>query len=146
MHVALRVIVNCGPCEHFIHECLDSLRNQTYTNWTAVVTSDPCGDDTYTQAIQAASGDNRISVTRNETRMYGMANLVSAMQRSRAEPDDVIVCLDGDDWLYTSESLAIIAHTVKGKGVSFMEDDNNWHYRIPNEAEVNAAKAELGLI
>ena len=40
---------------------------------------------------------------------------------------------------------AIIAHTVKGKGVSFMEDDNNWHYRIPTEAEVAAAKRELGV-
>ena len=29
----------------------------------------------------------------------------------------------------------IIAHTIKGKGVSFMEDDNNWHYRIPNPEE-----------
>lgn len=38
---------------------------------------------------------------------------------------------------------AIIAHTVKGKGVSFMEDDNNWHYRIPTEAEVKAAAEEL---
>lgn len=41
---------------------------------------------------------------------------------------------------------AIIAHTVKGKGVSFMEDDNNWHYRIPNVEEVKRAKQELGLI
>lgn len=40
---------------------------------------------------------------------------------------------------------AIIAHTVKGKGVSFMEDDNNWHYRIPTEEEVAQAKGELGL-
>ncbi len=40
---------------------------------------------------------------------------------------------------------AIVAHTVKGKGVSFMEDDNNWHYRIPKPEEVEAAKAELGL-
>ena len=32
---------------------------------------------------------------------------------------------------------AIIAHTVKGKGVPFMEDDNNWHYRIPNDAELD---------
>jgi transketolase len=40
---------------------------------------------------------------------------------------------------------AIVAHTVKGKGVSFMEDDNNWHYRIPNEAEVTKAFKELGL-
>lgn len=40
---------------------------------------------------------------------------------------------------------AIIAHTVKGKGVSFMEDDNNWHYRIPTEDEVRKAKIELGV-
>src|SRR5262249_19081544 len=41
--------------------------------------------------------------------------------------------------------IAIVAHTVKGRGVSFMEDDNNWHYRIPTAAEVAAAKKELGL-
>jgi transketolase len=41
---------------------------------------------------------------------------------------------------------AIIANTIKGKGVSFMEDDNNWHYRIPNEDEVMKAKIELGII
>ena len=37
----------------------------------------------------------------------------------------------------------ILAHTVKGKGVSFMEDDNNWHYRTPNREELAAALAEL---
>ena len=40
--------------------------------------------------------------------------------------------------------VAVIAHTVKGKGISFMEDDNNWHYRIPTADEVIAAKKELG--
>lgn len=39
--------------------------------------------------------------------------------------------------------LAIVAHTVKGKGISFMEDDNNWHYRIPSADEVLKAKEEL---
>ena len=43
------------------------------------------------------------------------------------------------------QPTAIVAHTVKGKGVSFMEDDNNWHYRIPTADEVDAAHAELGL-
>ena len=37
----------------------------------------------------------------------------------------------------------IIAHTVKGKGVSLMEDDNNWHYRTPNDEELAAAMKEL---
>ena len=40
---------------------------------------------------------------------------------------------------------AVIANTVKGSGVSFMEDDNNWHYRIPNEEEVEKALEELGV-
>lgn len=40
---------------------------------------------------------------------------------------------------------AIIAHTIKGRGVSFMEDDNNWHYRIPTAEEVGLAKRELGV-
>ncbi|MDD5593425.1 MAG: transketolase [Candidatus Margulisbacteria bacterium] len=39
----------------------------------------------------------------------------------------------------------IIAKTVKGKGVSFMEDDNNWHYKIPDQTEVDKALKELGL-
>jgi transketolase len=38
---------------------------------------------------------------------------------------------------------AIIAHTVKGKGVSFIEDDNNWHYRSPNVDELAKARVEL---
>ena len=46
----------------------------------------------------------------------------------------------------SGKPVAIIAHTVKGKGVSFMEDDNNWHYRIPTAQEVDAAKEELGLV
>jgi transketolase len=45
----------------------------------------------------------------------------------------------------SGKPVAIIAHTVKGKGVSFMEDDNNWHYRAPTADEVLRAHKELGL-
>jgi transketolase len=37
----------------------------------------------------------------------------------------------------------IVANTIKGKGISFMEDDNNWHYRIPTAEEVNKVRKEL---
>jgi len=40
---------------------------------------------------------------------------------------------------------AIVARTVKGKGASFIEDDNNWHYRSPSADEVVQAARELGL-
>jgi len=39
----------------------------------------------------------------------------------------------------------IIADTVKGKGVSFMENRLEWHYKSPNEAEFKKAMEELNL-
>jgi transketolase len=59
---------------------------------------------------------------------HDIGQLVQAMS---AEPDG------------SGKPTAIIAHTVKGKGVSFMEDDNNWHYRIPTAEEVTRAAEEL---
>lgn len=40
--------------------------------------------------------------------------------------------------------LCVIANTVKGKGVSFMEDRAKWHHGVPDDAEFAAAMAELG--
>lgn len=37
----------------------------------------------------------------------------------------------------------IIAHTVKGKGISFMEDKLLWHYRTPQNEEFEDALSEL---
>lgn len=40
--------------------------------------------------------------------------------------------------------FALIAKTVKGKGVSFMESSSIWHYRSPNKDEYALALKELG--
>jgi transketolase len=45
--------------------------------------------------------------------------------------------------LVTDRPSCLIAHTIKGKGVSFMENTVLWHYRIPRGAEFDAALAEL---
>lgn len=42
-----------------------------------------------------------------------------------------------------SKPLCIVATTVKGKGVSFMEDDNNWHYRVLSDDDVSLALHEI---
>ncbi|MBQ8147954.1 MAG: transketolase [Lachnospiraceae bacterium] len=39
---------------------------------------------------------------------------------------------------------AIVAHTVKGKGVSFMENQAGWHGKAPNDEELALALEELG--
>ena len=59
--------------------------------------------------------------------------------------------LDGHDHLKLVASLALscekphllLCHTVKGKGVSFMEDRLEWHYKSPDREALAAALAEL---
>ena len=41
------------------------------------------------------------------------------------------------------QPVAIIMHTVMGKGVSFMENDHNWHGVAPNDAQLEQALKEL---
>jgi transketolase len=40
--------------------------------------------------------------------------------------------------------VGVIAHTVKGKGVSFMENQYGWHGKAPNDEELKLALAGLG--
>jgi transketolase len=39
---------------------------------------------------------------------------------------------------------AVIAHTNKGEGISFMRDRVEWHHKVPNRREYEAALVELG--
>ncbi len=43
----------------------------------------------------------------------------------------------------TDRPVAIIANTIKGKGVSFMEANHAWHAKAPSDQELNDAVAEL---
>lgn len=43
----------------------------------------------------------------------------------------------------TGAPQVLIAHTIKGKGVSFIEARPEWHHRVPKGDEINAALEEL---
>lgn len=64
------------------------------------------------------------------------------------------VCIDGHDYGQIEDALeaavnsknrptAIIAETIKGKGVSFMENRLEWHYKSPNDEQFAQAMEEL---
>lgn len=103
---------------------------------------------------------------------YGLANLVATVDRNRlqqgARTEETshlepladkwaafgwrVIEVNGHDHeqllsVYESEPDArptlIIAHTVKGKGVSFMEDRVEWHHKVPTDDQVSQALAEL---
>ena len=66
-----------------------------------------------------------------------------------------VICIDGHDFDEIREAFKkakecsgkptmIIAKTVKGKGVSFMENEPGWHGKAPDDEQMKQAIAELG--
>lgn len=60
---------------------------------------------------------------------HDFSQIFDALDAARAEKD---------------KPTAIIAKTIKGKGVSYMEDQAGWHGKAPNEEEAKQAVQELG--
>jgi transketolase len=55
---------------------------------------------------------------------------------------EILEALDEAEHIH-DRTTVIVAHTVKGKGVSFMENNNVWHGKVPNEEQLEQAKKEL---
>ena len=68
---------------------------------------------------------------------------VAITDANQLKLDSSITYLEGNAKLIEDKPSVIVAHTIKGKGVSFMEDNNNWHYRVPSKVELEMALAEL---
>ncbi|HEX9762193.1 MAG TPA: transketolase, partial [Acidimicrobiia bacterium] len=91
-----------------------------------------------------ASLDERISPYLGDQ----LANRWRAFDWKVIEVDghDVAAILGAVDEAKTIEGMpvAIVAHTVKGKGVSFMENQPGWHSKVPTDQELADALRELG--
>ncbi len=109
----LKILVNCGPSELFIEKCVRSIQRQSHQDWQAFLTIDPCGDQTLQRAVAACGRDDRFMVHHNQQRQYAMVNLMAGISRSQAQPEDVVVILDGDDWFATETALEIIHATYQ---------------------------------
>ena len=124
-----------------------------------------CNEGNVWEAAMAASHyglDNLIAVVDNNK---VMAKGATARQM-RIEPFAAkwrafgweVVEVDGHDldalaeafyqarWILPHGSpIVVIAHTVKGRGVSYMEQVPIWHFRMPNAEEMATAQRELGI-
>jgi len=56
--------------------------------------------------------------------------------------EELTKLLSSTPWAKDKPSL-LLAHTIKGKGVSFMENNVEWHYKTPTAEQLAAALAEI---
>ncbi len=93
------VVIPCYNCGEFIDECLDSLKGQTFTGWTALVTDDCSTDDT-PDRIREYLDDKRILYRRGEKREWLMGNTLAGLWSLDLRAGDMVAILDGDDSIF----------------------------------------------
>jgi len=137
-------------------EKINNLNFRTY----AIVSDGECNEGSIWEAAMLASAQKvkklTVLIDYNKWQATGRSQEIMALDPLQDKWKSFgwdVQEIDGHDFHEISLSLSkakdqdkpsvIIAHTIKGKGVSFMEDDNNWHYRIPNESELEMALKEL---
>lgn len=97
--VKFAVVCPAWQCGKWAERCLNSIKSQTYANFSCIYIDASSDDDTFDRARNAVEGDSRFSVVRNEVRQYPLANIVLGTNAVAKDPEDVVVIVDGDDWL-----------------------------------------------
>ena len=102
--------------------------------------------------------DNLIAIVdRNNLQMTGLTEDVMTLNPLAARWENFgwnVLLIDGNDLDAIDAAItlakktcgkptAIIANTIKGKGVSFMENRAEWHHKVPNAEQFKIAMAEL---
>lgn len=119
---------------------------QEGSNWEAAMTAGHRGLDNLTVIVDR----NRLQqgdAIDNTVRLDPLADKFTAFGWSVVEVDghDVAALMETFDRLPAEKGKPtfVIAHTHKGKGVSFMEDQAHWHHKVPSEDELARALKEL---
>jgi glycosyltransferase involved in cell wall biosynthesis len=107
------IVVPTYNAQDWIIRCLESIRDQRHEIFRCVVIDDASSDETANRLKETAwlYQDQRFTVVHNEKNQRALANIVRGFQllKSADRPESVLVLIDGDDWLFSDFSLAIVA-------------------------------------
>lgn len=94
-----KVIVTTYNSDKWIAKCLRSIEAQTVKDFSCMFVDDASTDNTYKRGALAVIGDKRFKFMRNDhnkKQMYSIALGIMALEPAN---QDVMVQIDGDDWL-----------------------------------------------
>ena len=88
------VIFSCGyNCSKYVKNHIESVKNQTYKNYTHILVDD-CSDD-HTLDIICQNRDNNMFIHRTGKNQKWIQNAIDYLSVSN---DDIVIVLDMDDW------------------------------------------------
>lgn len=99
------IITTCYNCAKYIENCLNSVKNQTYSNFEFYLIDD-CSIDGTSDIILQFQQKFPFAYIKNTTRIgSSLFNMLKAINISKCDKEDIIVLLDGDDWFANNDVL-----------------------------------------
>ena len=96
---SFKFIIPFYNASKWITKCIDSVKKQNYENFECFLIDDMSTDNSYTLVENMAKDDPRFTLIKNKEKKYALENIANAIQEASCKDDDVIILLDGDDWL-----------------------------------------------
>lgn len=112
-----KIITACRNVDEWVARSIQSVQNQTYSNWQSIVVDDCSTDKTREILQEQVSISEKYSLIQNEQRKYQLHNFVDAIKNSQPADEDVIVTLDGDDWFFDENVLSYLVEVYKNPDV-----------------------------
>ena len=118
METRFKLVVPVYCAEKYIEKCLVSIINQRYQNYSCVIVDDASLDRTAEKInnIMKSLPDhirNKFSLMKRTHNVGALENIIAGVNRLKCEPDDVILLIDGDDFLYSTEVLGYLNEVYK---------------------------------
>jgi glycosyltransferase involved in cell wall biosynthesis len=107
--INFKIVVPAYNCQEWINKTISSIRNQSYKNFECLLIDDISNDNTYQQMKIHSSGDTRFSCIMNTEKKFALKNFIDGFELISQKPDDVLVVVDGDDWLANEKVLQKVA-------------------------------------
>ena len=101
--IKFHFIIPSYNAEKWISKTIKSIKVQTNGNYTATIIDDMSTDRTY--EVASEGNDDRLQIIKNEDKNYALKNISLAIENVAPDDEDVIIVLDGDDWLSSSDVL-----------------------------------------
>lgn len=92
-------IVPVFESEQWIDKTIESIKNQNFKSWRCFIGDDKSSDKTGSRIKEAIRGDKRFVFRENTQKKYALKNINDLIEDANPEDEEVIVILDGDDWL-----------------------------------------------
>jgi glycosyltransferase involved in cell wall biosynthesis len=117
--VHFKVIIQAYNCKRWILECLKSVSRQDYDNWQAVIHVEPSLDKTHklVHTYLREIKDDRFIWVKNQRRRLRPTNDIEAIKLSKPHNEDVIMILDGDDWLYSDHVFSYLNKVYQNEDI-----------------------------